>query len=119
MLSPGQELHLPKALLEGNVADSIQDLLQSELLEACRQAYKNCTAWESKWQVLSIVTSTCSLFDIQWHEPAITPYLCQAAVKHASEYVKGVTVPSTPYLREGINQSELVGNSHQMRWQQR
>ena len=66
-----------------------------------------------------MVRPACLLFNIQQHEPAVTPYLYQAVVKHASEYGKGVTVPSTPYLREGTSQSRLVGNSHQMKWHER
>lgn len=109
VLAPGQEHLFRQALFKENACSppGEEDLLQSELLEACMAAYKNCTSWDSRRQILSIVAPICSLSNIQQYVPEVTPYLYQTALQHASVHGSGVAVTRTPYMREGVTQRQV------------
>ena len=55
---------------------------QSVYLEAIAETYKNAVGWDTRRQILSILTGIASLPAIQRHIPGLTPYRYTIANMH-------------------------------------
>ena len=77
-----------------------RDLTETDIVSALIASYKNTSVWQIKRQILSVLTVSLNLKNIQKHIPGLTEYRYYIAQKHSILY--GCAMP--PPERENIRQ---------------
>lgn len=74
-------------------SDSVQLSSDNSYLEALAEAYKNAASWDTRQQVLSIMTGVVSYREISRHIPGLTQYRYIIANLHRLQYGRAAPVP--------------------------
>lgn len=74
--------------------DSVRLSSDNSYLEALAEAYKNAASWDTRRQVLSIMTGVASYREISLYIPGLTQYRYTIANLHRMQYGRGVPVPA-------------------------
>ena len=96
---PDNYAHLWKELKASHVMDkimgseSVQPSCDNSYLEALAEAYKNAAGWDTRRQVLSIMTGVASYREIARHIPGLTQYRYTMANLHRLQYGRAAPVP--------------------------
>ena len=93
-----KEIKVSSAMDKLMGTDSLQLSSHSSYLEAFSEAYKNAASWDTRWQVLSIMTGVASYRDISRCIPGLTPiqvHHCQSSPSSAwmSSFAANATAP--------------------------
>ena len=73
--------------------DSVRLLTDNSYLEALAEAYKNAASWDTRRQVLLIMTGVASYREMSWYIPGLTHYRYTIANLHRMQYGRGIPVP--------------------------
>ena len=92
-----------------NEALGVEKLSPSEqsYLQALAEAYHNAFGWDTRRQVLSIMTGVASFNDISQYIPGLTRYRFTVAKLHQLQFGKGAQVPQQPTTRIRVDLSQL------------
>ena len=113
VISPENAGNLWKALQTSKVVNKRLGLespsLPSETayLEALAETYKNATSWDTRRQVLSVMTGVASHKAICEFIPGLTSYRYTVANLHRLEYGRGAPVPVQQSTRLRIERQQL------------
>ena len=113
VISPNNASHLWKALQTTDVMNQQLGLhgasLPSETayLEALAEAYCNATSWDTRRQVLSVMTGVASFKAISEFIPGLTQYRYTMAILHRAQYGRNAPVPTTESPRLRIDPKQL------------
>ena len=80
---------------------------QSVYLEAIAETYKNTLWWDTRRQILSIMTGIASLPAIQRHISGLTPYRYTMANMHRLQHGRGTAVPTLQTGRLRVDKAQL------------
>ncbi|XP_022810451.1 uncharacterized protein LOC111347474 [Stylophora pistillata] len=88
-----------------NKALGLDELPQSEklYLEALAEAYSNAASWDTRRQVLSIMSGVASSNVISMYIPGLTKYRYTIANLHRLQFGRGTPVPKQPTTRIRID----------------
>ena len=92
-----------------NEALGVDKLSPSEesYLQALVEAYHNASSWDTRRQVLSIMTGVASFKDISQYIPGLTRYRFTMAKLHQLQFDRGAQVPQQPTTRIRVDFSQL------------
>lgn len=99
VIYPNNYAHLWKELKASHAMDeimgsqSVQLSSDNSYLEALTEAYKNAASWDTRRQVLSIMTGVASYREISRHIPGLTQYRYTIANLHRLQYGRAAPVP--------------------------
>lgn len=77
-------------------------------LEALAEAYNNASSWDSRRQVLSIMTGLASFIVISFYIPGLTRYRFTSAHLHQLQFGRGVPVPTQVVYRIRVDPKQLA-----------
>ena len=80
---------------------------QVNFLEALSEAYKNVSSWDSRRQILSIMTGVATFKEIQRFIPGLTQYRFTTANLHRLQYGRAAPVQVNPVTRLRIERKQL------------
>lgn len=80
---------------------------QTSYLEALSEAYKNVSGWDSRRQILSIMTGVATFKEIQRYIPGLTQYRFTTANLHRLQYGRATPVQVKPVVRLRIERKQL------------
>ena len=112
VISPYNAPHLWKALQTSRAVNQQLGLHQASLpsktayLKALAEAYSNATGWDTRQQVLSVMSGVASFKAISEFIPGLTQYRYTTANLHRVQYGRNAPVPTSksPRLRIDANQ---------------
>ena len=92
-----------------NEALGVEWLSPSEqsYLQALAEAYHNASSWDTRRQVLSIMTGVASFNDISQYIPGLIRYRFTMAKFHQLQFGRGGQVPQQPTTRIRVDLSQL------------
>lgn len=99
VIYPDNYAHLWKELKASHAMDeimgsqSVQLFSDNSYLEALTEAYKNAASWDTRRQVLSIMTGVATYREISRHIPGLTQYRYTIANLHRLQYGRAAPVP--------------------------
>lgn len=99
VIYPDNYAHLWKELKASHAMDeimgsqSVQLSSDNSYLEALTEAYKNAASWDTRRQVLSIMTGVATYREISRHIPGLTQYRYTIANLHRLQYGRAAPVP--------------------------
>lgn len=76
-------------------------------LEALVEAYKNMSGWDTKRQVLSVMSGVTSFATIKKFIPELSRYRYHMATLHSLQYGRGVAVPKSSNPRMRVDRKQL------------
>lgn len=68
---------------------------QRMYLEAIAETYKNASSWDTRWQILSVMTGTASLASIREYIPSLSQYRYTEANLHCLQHSIGTPCQTT------------------------
>ena len=80
---------------------------EDDYLEALAEAYKSAASWDTRRQVLSVMTGVASYKAIAEHIPGLTQYRYSIANLHRQKYGRAVPVPHQHAQRLRIDKQQL------------
>ena len=80
---------------------------ENACLEALVEAYKNMTGWDTKRQVLSVMSGAASFAAIKKFIPELSRYRYHTATTHSLQYGRGVAVPKNSNPRMRVDRKQL------------
>ena len=80
---------------------------QHVYLEAIAETYKNATSWDTRRQILSIMTGTASLAAIREFIPGLTHFRYTVANLHRLQHGTGASMPCQPTARFQVDEAQL------------
>ena len=80
---------------------------QRVYLEAIAETYKNASSWDTRRQILSVMTGTASLASIQEYIPGLSQYRYTVANLHRLQHGIGTPVPNQPAARLRVDETQL------------
>lgn len=113
MVSPNNAPQLWKALQTSSVINHQLGLhevcLPSEraYLEALAEADSNPSSWDTRWQVLSVMTGVASFNAISEFIPGLTQYHYAVANQHCGQYGQNAPIPTKESARLQIDPKQL------------
>ena len=76
-------------------------------LEAIAETYKNASSWDTRRQIVSIMTGTASLAAIREFIPSLTQFRYTVANLHRLQHGTGASVPRQPTARFRVDEAQL------------
>ena len=76
-------------------------------LEVLAEAYNNATSWDTRRQVLSIMSGVASYNIISMYIPGLTKYRYTMANLHCLQFGRGAPIPKQPTIRIRIDIKQL------------
>ena len=113
VISPTNAPHLWKALQTSAAVNQSLGLNQASLpsetayLEALAEAYSNATSWDTRRQVLSVMSGVASFKAISEFIPGLTQYRYTMANLHSAQYGRHAPVPTSEAPRLRIDSNQL------------
>ena len=80
---------------------------QRVYLEAIAETYKNASSWDTRRQILSIMTGTASLAAVREFIPGLTQFRYTVANLHRLQHGTGASVPRQPTARFRVDEAHL------------
>ena len=80
---------------------------QRVYLEAIAETYKNASSWDTRRQILSIMTGTASLAAIREFIPGLTQFRYTVANLHRLQHGTGASVPRHATARFRVDEAQL------------
>ena len=80
---------------------------QRVYLEAIAETYKNASSWDTRRQILSIITGTASLAAIREFIPVLTQFRYTVENLHRLQHGTGASVPRQPTARFRVDEVQL------------
>ena len=80
---------------------------QRMYLEAIVETYKNASRWDTRRQILSVMTVTTSLASIREYIPGLSQYRYTEANLHRLQHGIGTPVPNQPAVRLRVDETQL------------
>ena len=80
---------------------------ENAYLEALVEAYKNMSGWDTKRQVLSVMSGVASFAAIKKFIPELSRYRYHMATTHSLQYGRGVAVPKNSNPRMRVDRRQL------------
>ena len=80
---------------------------ENAYLEALVEAYKNMSGWDTKRQVLSVMSGVASFAAIKKFIPELSRYRYHMATTHSLQYGQGVAVPKNSNPRMCVDRRQL------------
>jgi hypothetical protein len=97
----------PKMLdLLGSTAAGLTENFNS-YLEALAESYKHATSWDTRRQVLSIMTGIATFQEISKYIPGLTQYRYTSANLHRHQYGRAAPVPKTEVSRLCVDRQQI------------
>lgn len=110
---PSAAIHLWEQLQTTNKVDvllgatSAISPASSSYLEALAESYNNATGWDTRRQILSIMTGVASFKEISLHIPGLTHYRYTIANTHRLQYGRAAPVLKSDSPRLRVNKQQL------------
>ena len=80
---------------------------ENAYLEALVEVYKNMSGWDTKRQVLSVMSGVASFAAIKKFIAELSRYRYHMATTHSLQYGRGIAVPKKPNLRMRVDRKQL------------
>ena len=80
---------------------------QRVYLEAIAETYKNASSWDTRRQILSILSGTASLAAFRKFIPGLTQFRYTVANMHQLQHGTGASVPRQPTVRFRVDEAQL------------
>lgn len=111
-VSPENAGKLWQFLASGSIVYEILEvehlsLSDKQKLEAFAEAYSNANSWDTRRQILSVMSGVASYSQISQFIPGLTKYRYTAANLHRLQYGRGAAVPTTPTYRIKVGKNQL------------
>ena len=82
--------------------------IDNSYLEALAESYKNATSWDTRRQVLSIMTGVARFQEVLQYIPGLTQYPYTSANLHRQQYGRAAPVPKKDAPRLRIHNSWII-----------
>lgn len=92
-------------LLGPTAADLTEN--SNSYLEALAESYKHATSWDTRRQVLSVMTGVASFQEISKYIPGLTQYRYTSANLHRHQYGRAAPVPKTGASRLRVDRQQV------------
>lgn len=100
-------LQASKAVNDELGVEGILHPSQRMYLEAIAETYKNASSWDTRRQILSVMTGTASLASIREYIPGLSQYRYTEANLHRLQHGIGTPVPNQPAVRLLVDETQL------------
>ena len=100
-------LQASKAVNDELGVEGILHPSQRMYLEAIAETYKNASSWDTRRQILSVMTGTASLASIREYIPGLLQYRYTEANLHRLQHGIGTPVPNQPAVRLLVDETQL------------
>lgn len=100
-------LQASKAVNDELGVEGILHPSQRMYLEAIAETYKNASSWDTRRQILSVMTGTASLASIREYIPGLSQYRYTEANLHRLQHGIGTPVPNQPAVRLRVDETQL------------
>ena len=113
VIYPGAAITLWKELQKSSKIFALLEMTSTgssttnSYLEALAESYKNASSWDTRRQVLSIMTGVANFQEILEYIPGLTQYRYSSANLHRQQYGRAVPVPKTDARRLRIDRRQL------------
>ena len=98
-------LQASKAVNDELGMEGILHLSQRMYLEAIAETYKNASSWDTRRQILSVMTGTASLASIREYIPGLSQYRYTEANLHRLQHGIGTPMPNQPAVRLRVDET--------------
>lgn len=100
-------LQASKAVNDELGVEGILHPSQRMYLEAIAETYKNASSWDTRRQILSVMTGTASLASIREYIPGLSQYRYTEANLHRLQHGIGTPAPNQPAVRLRVDETQL------------
>ena len=100
-------LQASKAVNDELHVEGILHPYQRMYLEAIAETYKNASSWDTRRQILSVMTGTASLASIREYIPGLSQYRYTEENLHRLQHSIGTPVPNHPAVRLLVYETQL------------
>ena len=110
VIMPGDAGSLWKAVQTSHKVEEslgVQSPIDTKYLEALAETYRNAQSWNTRRQVLAIISDLVPLSEIQKYIPGLTEYRFKAARLHILKHGRGTVVPISRTPRVCIDDVRL------------
>lgn len=102
-----KELKISPTMDKMMSSETVSVLSDNSYLVALAEAYKNATSWDTRRQVLSIMTGVSSYKEISRYIPGLTQYRLSISNLHRLQYGRAAPVPARHAPRLKIDRKQL------------
>ena len=100
-------LHSSRSIPTALGIDTTTQPSENAYQEALVEAYKNMSGWDTKRQVLSVMSGVASFAAIKKFIPELSRYRYHMATTHSLQYGQGVAVPKNSSPRIRVDRKQL------------